>query len=620
MNVMHLALVPSTFAMHKLVWRIGVVWLVLIATIACYAAETHVKNGHVYLNNVPVLDWKSNQGNSKPEDHSKSIAKKLSLANEDDLVSVNVTGLDASVKVGSSIEVRIPKDEAVLHHATPKALASAWASAIRDALSLPALKFPDDAVRLPVGISKVFRLTGSSAYGASLVSSDDQVVRVTRSDDLYVLQCLSSGDVIVRAESGMASRNLRVSVRPVAASFPQSITIDVSGNPATSSYIQSVVEGALKTRLSRLYGAEVRTGPFKVDALGKGRSQSISVLVRARAIDAFDGTGRVDVLIRNTQPKAGPISKLWYSNAPESVKQVGNLFAGILKPNEPVRFLYHHTIAASQPLVFRAEIINESDRDTRVQIVEADSKPDKNPVVAGLRAARQYFKNHQFDNAEWVNIPAHSAIPLSFHRLLPQDTISGISELVTENGSPELLVRADILPPIELNTAWYNANFNSAPWRETGFHTIDDYDKSSYERSDHVYPNPFKEEEIGYEVGGRFGVLLIGLKPIAGEDHANNLDGNYGVLHLIHVNLKNPSERAADASMTFESSSGYTTGVFGASSGTLEIPFLGPKGVGRLLVVHLKPGESKQFDLTTMPINGGAYPITLTIRPSATSR
>ena len=606
--------------MMKEAWRSGLIFCVAMLAAVSEGAEAHVRNNQVFVNNVPVLTWKSTIHSITPERRAEAIAEKLRLVNEDDPVSVLVNGSLALIKIGSTASIEVPDAEAGMHLIGKKDLANQWASAIRDALFLPPLKFPEDSLRLPVGSSKTFRLVGSQANGAKLSSTDDQVVKVSKSDDLVVLQCLSAGDAIIRADSGMSVRSLHVFVRPTAANFPQTISLDLSGAPVTSTYLHDSIEGAVRTKLVRLYGADVKVNHFTADALGQSGSKKLTVWVRVHAPDAFDGAGPVEVTVHNIPHGLTKISKLWYSNAPESVKQVGNLFAATLPNSDCVRFLYHHTNAANQPFIFRAEVINDSDRDSRIWITEAECRPDKNPVAAGMKAARQYFKNHQYENAELVTIPAHSAIPISFHRILPQETISGLCELGGMDGNPELLVRADVLPPFDLNNAWYNATFSSSPWRESGVHSIDDYDRASYERSEHIYPNPSKEEELAYEVGGRFGVLLIGQKPIAGEDHTNNLDGNYGVLHTIHVTLKNPTDQAADAAMTFESSSGYTSGVFSGPSGLAEVPFLGSKAVSRVLAVHLKPHESLKFDLTTMPISGGAYPITLTIRPSASNK
>ena len=176
-------------------------------------------------------------------------------------------------------------------------------------------------------------------------------------------------------------------------------------------------------------------------------------------------------------------------------------------------------------------------------------------------------------------------------------------------------VRADALPPFDLNENWYNATFSHSPWHAVAPKAIDDYDRSTFEKSDHIYPNPYKVEELNYSVGGRFGSVMIGQKPISGEDHTNNLDGNYGVLYTIHTTLKNPTSSTAEVEILLESSAGYTGGLFLINGQLIQTPYLGPKATHRVLKVSIGPGASKSFDIVTVPISGGAYPVTVTARP-----
>jgi hypothetical protein len=595
-------------------YRLLAVLFYLLVLGVAFGSESHAKAGVVFVNGVPVLEIKS-------DDHTalvNAIVKVLRLASADDVVDVASDGNGKTIKVGSTTAVTVTLEEAAKHDTTVSHLAELWSNSIRDALSLPSLKFPDDSYRLPVGTSKSISLVGSLSLNAVITSSNEAAVTVKRTDSGVDIRCVGVGDAQLIAESGNATRSLNIFVRPYAATFPQTLSVEVVGDPANGSAVSSAIEGALKSRLPRVPSAHINFSPIQGEALGLGKSKNYDVWVRARAQESFDGVGVVSVSVKNVAISKNLDTELWYSNSPESVMQVGPLFTSFLKPDQSVRFLYHHINAATQPLIFRVEAINDSEQTARIVVCTADCKPDKNPVVAGMSVANQFLKYWLTGTGEVVSIPPHTTLPISFRRLSPKETTSGLCTLRLLNGPKEVQVRAEALPPFDLDEQWYNATFSSTPWHEVGTHPVDDYDRGSYEPSDHVYPNPYKDEEINYEVGGRFGSLMIGQKPIAGEDHSSNLDGNYGVLYTIKAHLSNPNPAPADIEMDFESSAGYTGGLFIIDGTIVQTPYLGPKGHSRVTKFHLPPGASRTVEIETLPISGGAYPATITIRPLET--
>ncbi|HCM74394.1 MAG TPA: hypothetical protein DIS87_09665, partial [Armatimonadetes bacterium] len=64
-----------------------------------------------------------------------------------------------------------------------------------------------------------------------------------------------------------------------------------------------------------------------------------------------------------------------------------------------------------------------------------------------------------------------------------------------------------------------------------------------------------------------------------------------------------------------ESSAGYT-GALVFVNGTLrKIPLLQPKTEHRMRLFNLQPGQSVRMNMVTIPLSGGSYPATITIRP-----
>jgi hypothetical protein len=599
-------------AMHRLLKAMSALIGIFLLCSRPSAAEAHAKGTVVYLNAVPVLDIRV----SKSSEVAAVIAKRLRTVEDDAVVKTIQNPLGVTIRVGEATVLLVSAEEAQRHGVGLNALAEKWSSNIRDALALPVLKFSDEYLKLPLNSAKRISLVGSLASTATVNSSDDTVVKVKPSDDGYELKCVGIGDALIRATSGNAARTLAISIRPVAGVFPQAFVAELTGNPAFGSTVSGMVAACIKTRVICIPGTTCSFIPVQADALGKGQSRTFDVRVRLRAKEAFDSVGNVQITVKNISVPTLEDTELWYSNVPESVHTVGSLFSSFLKPNAPIRLLYHHVNASTLPLILRVEAVNDSEETARVLITPGDSKPDKNPVRAGMTAAHQFLSYLSTQGGEILALPPHTTVPISVRLLSPKETMSGLCDLRLLSGPPEVQIRTDALPAFELVGSWYDASLSSTPWRETGTHAINDYDRSSYEPSLHIYPNPNKSEQMDYTVGGRSGFLLLGEKPISGTDHTTNLDGNFGVIYRIKAIIKNPMPQSADIDLVFEASAGYMGGIFLVDGKMVQTPLLSPKGEARLGRYHLPVGGSRTIDIITLPVSGGSYPATLFLRPA----
>ena len=580
------------------------------------AAEAHAKGSVVFLNSVPVLDLRVDSAFGKPSAVAGIIAKHLRTVEDDAEVKTARMGLAMVIRVGVTPVLVVSPEEAQRHNLPVDQLAEKWASNIRDALALPPLKFSEEFVRLPLNATKEIAIVGSLASAATVTSTDESVVKIKPNEDGLMLSCVGVGDAQIRAVAGNSERTLTVSVRPVAGTFPQSFVVEVVGNPTPASVVSGTIAACMKSRLVCLAGATCSFIPVDGVPLDKGQSRSFDVRVRLRAKEAFDAVGNVHIDLKNIAVPPLDDTELWYSNSPESVQNVGSLFSSTLKLNAPVRFLYHHVNASTLPLILRAEAINDTDDTARVLITPGDTKPDKNPVRAGMTAAHQYLSLLVAQSGEVVTLPPHSTFPISIRMLSPKETMSGLCSLRLLSGPPNIQIRADALPAFEMAGSWYDASLSSTPWREVGTHPINDYDRSSYEPSLHIYPNPYKTEQMDYTVGGRSGFLLLGQRPIAGADHSSNLDGNFGVIYRIKATIKNPTSQVTDVDLVFEASAGYMGGIFIVDGNMIQTPLLSPKGEAKLGRFHLPAGASRSIEIVTLPVSGGSYPATLFLRPA----
>ena len=297
------------------------------------------------------------------------------------------------------------------------------------------------------------------------------------------------------------------------------------------------------------------------------------------------------------------------------MKQPGCLFASSLKKGTAARLLYHHMNGTINTMFLRVQVVNESDVPARVALTPGDSAPNRNPVTAGLEAGCQYVKGFVSGSSEIVTIPARGSIPVCLRRLGQYETGSGLCSLRLIDGPDALLVRTDAFPPFALDDRWQSALFSSTPWREVGANPMTDYDRAPMQASLHVYPTPYKTESVDYQVGGRYGFVRLGQRPIQRQDLGGGLDGNFGVMYTVKTRLENPTATAQEVEVVFEASAGYASGLFVVNGKTVVIPQLAPKTEGQVLKVRLAPGEKQAFDILTLPLSGSAYPCTLTIRP-----
>jgi hypothetical protein len=263
----------------------------------------------------------------------------------------------------------------------------------------------------------------------------------------------------------------------------------------------------------------------------------------------------------------------------------------------------------------RVQVVNDNDEDAQIALMPGDCSPDKNPVRAGLKAALQYFRAWTTASGEVVTVPAHSTIPISLRRLSIGETTSGLCGLRLLSGPKAVLLRTDAWPPFPLEPNWQGALVSSTPWRVVGSHPINDFDRAPYQASLHIYPNPYRAEEVQYTVGGRYGFVRIGQKPIARQDKTSQLDGNFGVIYNIEANVENKTSESTEIEVVFESSAGYSGGIFYVDGQVVETPLMQPKAETRIAHFRIEPGTNKRFAIVTLPLSGSSYPSTITIRP-----
>lgn len=578
-----------------------------------------VTQSTVTVNGVAVATLKTRAVNgASPAARAQNFA--MAINNLPVFADVNVRQADDTYAIfsGESKLLTITKAEAKAHGTTPGQLAATWARRLSSAFAAPAVKLDITDLRMPSPSNRLVPLKGYLRNEAVVASSAPEVASVRRVGDSIEVAANEPGTAEVTVTAGETTQSLLVTVQPYAAVLPQTLTVEVSGNPTLASTVQGAVEGTIRNQLKRMPGSTLSLPKISPESIPFGQSRTIVARVKVEANDAFDRTGPVNVIVRNTGTAQKRDLRLWYSNNPENVQRAGNLFGALLGRGEGARLLYHHINDSTVPLFLRVQVVNDSDRAAQIQVIPGDSAPDKNPVRAGIRAAEQYFRAWSVGSGEIITIPPRSSLPISLRRMGPQQTVSGLCGMRLIEGPDSVLVRADAWPPFNLESRWVPAIESSTPWRVVGCNPMNSYDEAPYQISVHVYPNPFKSAQFKYEVGGRYGFFKIGEKPISGSDAMRVLDGNFGVIYNIQAEISNPTSQSAEVEMVFEASAGYSGGLFLVNGVLSESPLLQPKAEYRIARFRLGAGESRKVDLVTIPLSGSSYPSLISVRPVQT--
>jgi hypothetical protein len=516
---------------------------------------------------------------------------------------------------GERVLLEITPREAEAQGSNPPAMAAKWATDLHGALILPPLRLETKSARIPVGGQTSVGLTGSAAANASISSSDPSVAGVVHRPGTVVLKAGTAGTVNVSIQAGEWTQTIAVRVEPYAAKFPQMLTANVVGAPATADLVAAAVEGVVKTSLATEPNRQLRIITPRNVHVRPGESKSIPVRVHVTAPDTFAAEGLAIVRVVNAGLAARDEDELWYCNEPESLKGPGVLFRGELKPERPVRMLYHHINDSPQVLYLDVEVHNTDDRPARMVVMPGDSRPDANAVRAGLQAAEPFFQAWLTGSGEVVTIPPHCRMPLSFRRLGKNECGRGLAYLrLLPGGADTLVVHADARVAVVLNEPWIMAAGSSTPWREVGTPTESTVVKPD-ELSDLVFPNPFSEESVDYQVGGKFAFGRIGQKPIPRKTKGDPLQGNFGVISRINATAHNPTDHATEVEVVFDASAGYSGALFVIDGVLRRLPLMQPKTEYQLARFRLGPGEKRSIHLVTIPLSGSSYPATVVVRP-----
>lgn len=565
--------------------------------------------------------FRTPNGSLTAEGRAEYAARRLRELVADDLsamdISVRDRGDSWGVYANGGLVMIATQDEAKERNTTPEAVARMWAANLKSALGsgsgatakksdraparpakAPRLALSDQSVAVPVDETRRVSLSGTATGPVTLATEGDEcaTVELDGSTGEIVVFGKAPGKLTVRVSRGGASAEFTVWVKKYAGRLGETPVAEVTGDLTPGSLVKQVAQACYLKGIEREPGTIVKLlgAPTGVRALPRGEIAEIGfpVLVTGDGYLPLKTTARVTVRNRPLTPAETRV--LLYSNDPESIREFGTLYQGLVTNAGPVRLMFHHQNRSGRTITFQVHLLNPHDTPAEVQVIQAEAGPVIDTIQVGHRAGERYLSASKSDVGYILQVPAKS-VRTVYTTAMPQlRTVSGIygfrvlsgGSLVTEVTSSAEPTKPPITPDI-LTTA------QSEP---------------------HTYPNPQKDLKYRYVVGEPWTFVPIGRQAISGTRANRKLFGNYGVLYNITVEVSNPTNSMQTVRVVMAPEAGWARGAFFIEGQLIEAPQVAPPAEATLYSTKLGPGERRTLRIQGIPVGGSAYPVSLVVR------
>jgi hypothetical protein len=458
---------------------------------------------------------------------------------------------------------------------------------------------------VPVGESRSVRVTAPGPVTLETVDTaqvDADIIDANGAASALSVRGLEAGKATLRVVCGEDTATLTVSVMKYAGQIPAAVTAAVTGRSCPASLARTAVRDSLRGALTLEPGATCEVGAVVglEGPLEAGKTATARVPVHITAAGCLPVERVVTVPIANRVLPAEEAKVLLYSNNPESFTAPGSLFLGALESDVPTRLLYHHQNMMGRPICVRVDLINLGENAVETQVIEGAAGPTWDTVMVGHRATARYVQNSRQDLGTIVTLPPHARRTIFSERVAEKLAVSGLDGLRLLTPSPRGRVLVEVVA-------------DEAPVAPAEVPS----DMADRPLSDHVYTQVRKELHARFDVGGNWTFINVGKKAVHNQDNRKRLDGNYGILYDIALELSNPTGDERVVSVSLSPDAGAAMGVFLIDGTLVESPPISPPTEAPLASFRLRPGEHRTVPIQTIPVGGSNYPVSLIIRAAA---
>ncbi len=460
-------------------------------------------------------------------------------------------------------------------------------------------------VQVPIGTTQTVTLNG--VYGTfTATAQNPQLIDVSVNQDARTIaiagKAAGATSVTITDARGVTGF---VGVRAAynAANIPNFLTVQVTGDPATSGFVRETVARLIARATQLQKGAQVVVSPDDVpihDNVGQDNSRVFDVPVLAQGEQYFSVQQNTRVQLENiAAPRISPDS-LMVSDFPERLTENGVLFTADLHRDAPSRFLYFHYNPPGEPdrrIVLVAE--NHSSEPATVQFISGRGGPSNNEMEVGHAATRDFLVDVIQNQGRLLEIPASSTVPIAMQDLPSGAIAANLLQLRVLSGGD-----------IHLTLVAQNATDDPNSALTTGALLM-----STVRHARGIYDIPEFHYSAQWNVDDAYLELPIGQIPLPNQLKGEALAGDYGVLQSFVVNVQNPTNRPQAIAIYENPRGGRATETYvidGVLVQTHQVPPFSRYKVRQYVV----PAKGfVRVTIVTMPEAGSSYPLRLIFAP-----
>jgi hypothetical protein len=320
---------------------------------------------------------------------------------------------------------------------------------------------------------------------------------------------------------------------PPAGVIPPTISIDVTGSPATEA---DVLAAQIRAALNRQIRPTLRPGaainygaivPWPLLPLATGSRTAVDVTTTIDADASAPVTGVTTVNVYNVVVGSAKPRVLFLSDDPEYLQSEGVVFRGDVGSGRPARLYYYHSdIGLPRDL----DVLVSAAVPARVQLIASEAGPDLDVMSVGHTVSRDLLRFERSDEGVVVDVEPGRPFVVRHGLLLQGEVVAGAVDVHVVSGGPVtvsvLASPAGSRPDALL--AGPRVSFDGH--RRHGTFDLDGFGAIA---ESYTVGGP----DVAAQYGGRSPTL-----PNTDPNDPGRDFGDYGVLHQIAVTLINPSD------------------------------------------------------------------------------
>jgi hypothetical protein len=457
--------------------------------------------------------------------------------------------------------------------------------------ALPAVE-PGKTIAVRIN-SAAGTVTATVADPAIVTATVDQVQRA-----LFLTGVAVGSTTVTLGDSRGVTRDVLVRVAYAAGTIAPSITIHVTGDPASVAFLREAAIAAATDAATLRPGARVFIPDVAIvhNELPLDDHSDVDVPMQLLGETYFTVNGSTHVtFVNDALPRIGP-AQLLVSDYPERLTADGVLFTATIDRQRAQRFLYYHYNPSTEPgRRILVKVTNSSATPAVVHLIAALAGPASNEMEVGHTASKTFMVRERRNEGTIITIPPHATVNVINHPLPPNSIVNGLFQMREVTGDP-----------LDLTIVAQDA---ASPLDQSVDRTLLLAGGAAHARG--VYPVPEFFSDYTFFVDAPALEIPIGQLPLPNLREGETLSGDYGVKQSLRVVIVNPSRTAVPVALYANPRGGAATGTFIIDNTLVQAHRLPAFSKYKIWQETIPPGTYRTLQVTTIPEGGSSYPLRL---------